>query len=667
MAMAQEAARVQALAPITVTGAGEDPDQTIVATQTATGEKLDTDLVDSSAAVSVVTQKELQTRGVNTIEQALSYSAGVSVDEYGSDNRYDYFRIRGFSQNAAGSYLDGLATRTLNFTGPKLEPYGLERIDILKGSTSTLFGLNAPGGLVNAISKRPTDYPMGEAYTTLGNDHAETGVDFGGPIDGAGIWRYRLTAKWQDANDGSKYQKDDRLYIAPAVTWAPSDATELTVLGQFQDNEGNSGNSLPVGTTLSPDTFFGEPDFSAMNRTQRSIGYQFRHDFGGGLTLRQNARYSNLDLLYQQAYLSAYSDTGRAAYQVEGKLTQRQIDTQLQYDRQWGRVAGRTLVGADYGDYEVNEQAFSGTAGAIDPRDPGYCGMACISLGSAVPTHIDMETKGVYLQQELTFDDRWILTLGGRKDWVDTDTGTDTSNTQDAFTKRVGLTYKATPDWSVYANYSESFEPVGAYYAGQLATARPQRGEQYEIGSKFRPEGMNALFTIAAFDLSQTNVARSNADFSISQVGQVDVRGLELEGRAELSDHFNLSLAYSYWDAEIKDGANAGNRPQLTPEHLVSLWADYTIAGNDTWGDLTLGGGLRYLGRRYADDANEASISSNVLVDAMASYQIDKQTEVALNVTNLMDREYVSTPSLDGTALFYGPEREVQVTLRRSW
>lgn len=259
----------------------------VVAGYTATGSKTAAAIIDVPAQVSVVTSQEMKTRAPDNLMQALSYTASVSLDEYGSDNRYDYYRIRGFSQTGNGTYRDGLPLRTFNFTGGSIEPYSVQRIDILKGSTSTLFGLNGPGGLVNVITKRSQELAFGEAYTTLGERHAEIGLDFGAPLDDAGVWTYRVTAKKQDAKQDSKYQDDDRFFIAGALAWNPTDQTSLTMLANYYDSDGNTRNNIREGSTAPHDTFFGEPDLSAMDREERSLGFELSHDFGNGLTFRQ--------------------------------------------------------------------------------------------------------------------------------------------------------------------------------------------------------------------------------------------------------------------------------------------------------------------------------------------------------------------------------------------
>jgi iron complex outermembrane receptor protein len=652
------------------------PDGSIVAARSATGSKTDTPILDLPAAVSVVTEEELKKRNAENLDEALAYTAGVATDEYGSDDRYDYYRIRGFYQTGQGTYRDGLPMRIYGFTGSRLEPYGMQRIEVLKGSTSTLFGLNAPGGLVNAITKRPESTKFGEVYTTLGDGHVETGTDFGGPIGTTGDWSYRLTAKWQDGDNGADHTNDDRLYVAPALTWSPSDATSLTLLGDYNRRDGNTSHGIPLGTGIDPETYLGEPDFDAMDTEEKNLGYQFSHDFGNGLQFRQNARYTDLDLTYESVYGATPNPAaGRSAWAVYGEAERFGIDSQLQYDANYGRIDSRTLMGTDYSNDKTREYRVFGSAAGINIYNPAYCGRACITLPPGYTWSNRQSAQGVYLQEELTLDQRWILTLGGRYDHVRTRSELPDSKlaydaTDDAFTKRAGLTYKVTDGISVYANYSESFEPTAADRSSLVGTPKPQEGEQYEVGAKYRPEGIDALFTVALFDLTQTNVPYYVSTTTQSQIGEVNVRGVELEGKMAMTDRLNMTLAYSYWNSEIvEDGiaTNQGNRPQLVPEHLASVWADYTIPESDTRGDLTFGLGVRFVGSSYTDNENTIEIGSRTLVDAAVRYAINKSTALSVNATNLFDEEYISSVNTYENSAYYGDGRAVKATLKYTW
>ncbi|MNR78329.1 Ferrichrome-iron receptor precursor [compost metagenome] len=678
-ALAQNAEETDAgtmLKPIILQGDGSPvgPDSTIVAKSSRTSSKTDTPILDSAAAVSVVTEKELEERGVKTLDEALSYTPGVLTDVYGSDNRYDHYLIRGFYSTGQSTFLDGLPVRSINFTGSRMEPYGMQRMEVLKGANSTLFGISQPGGIVNAISKRPQDYKFGEIYTTFGEDHIETGTDFGGPIDPDGVWSYRLTAKWQDAKQGIEYSQDDRVYIAPALTFSPSADTDFTLLTSYNKRNGSTSHSIPYSLRdeIDSETYLGEPDFDNMDTIERNIGYDFRQNLGNGLEFRQNARYTNLDLTYEGVYAtSADPAADRGALGVYGEAKRFDIDNQLQYDASFGLFDSRTLLGVSYEHDKLRERRLDGVLPAIDPFDPVYSGAGSIGFYPASITEGTQATKSIYLQEELTFDKRWILTLGGRYDHADTDSGSD-SAVDEAFTPRAGLTFKATDELSFYGSYVESFQPIGASRSTLVGEAKAQEGTQYEIGAKYQPLGTDMLFTAALFDLTQKNVLQygSAPTYFQYQIGKINVRGLELEGKVALSDTLNLTAGYSYWDAEIEEdlvAANVGKRPARVPKNMVSLWADYTIPGNGILGDLSLALGMRYLGPTYADDANTIALASRTLFDAAIRYKVKDDVTLSINATNLFDKEYVTHVDTSSMSAFYGDRRKVLATLKYTW
>lgn len=665
------------LAPVLVEGGSDalNDRETIVAEGSEAGSKTDTPLLDTSASVSVVTEKELTKRAVENLDQALAYTAGVATDTYGSDNRYDFYFIRGFYATGLGSYRDGLAMRVKGYTGTRIEPYAMERIEVLKGSNSTLFGLNAPGGLVNAVTKRPTEDPFGEVYTTVGDGHVEIGTDVGGPIDPEGKWLYRFTAKAQDGQNETEYSNDDRLYVAPALTWKPTDATELTFLTNYYKRDGNTSNGIPYGSGLDPDTYLGEPDFDNMDTEEWNVGYEFSHDFGNGLKFRQNLRYTDIDLTYESVYAGTDDlSVSRSAWAVYGEGQRFAVDSNFLYETGLGVVDSRSLVGLDYYQDSFSERRAFGSASGIDVNNPVYCGRSCVTLPTPYRWNQDQTSLGVYGQEELTLFDKLILTLGGRYDSVDTDISMPDydsyySDRQEAFTGRAGVTYKLRDDLSVYANYSESFQPLSPATV-VINTPKPQEGTQYEVGVKYRPDWADALFTFAAFDLTQTNVPYYVTATTQEQVGEVRVRGIELEGKLALTDQMNVTLSYSYWDPEImEDGisGNTGNRPQLVPNHLASAWVDYTIPGRGRFNDLTIGAGLRYFGSTYADNENTLKLDAYTLVDASLSYKLFDKATVQLNATNIFDERYIASVSTYSNTAFYGDGRAVKATFRYRW
>ncbi|PRY75470.1 iron complex outermembrane receptor protein [Yoonia maritima] len=663
----------QMLGTITLDTASDE--ETVVASSTTSSSKTDTDLLDAPASVSVVTAKEVEARGAQNLEQVLSYTSGVMVNEWGGDDRYDAFRIRGFDQLANGTYRDGLPVRGEFFTFGRREPYAFERIEVLKGSNSSLFGLNAPGGLVNGVTKRPTGEAFAETYVTLGEDHSEVGADFGNTLNDDGSLSYRVTTKVQDGAYGYDYSTDDRRYLAVGLTYAPTNATTLTFLADYKEHDSVPGVGFSDTLDVDIDTFLGEPDFNKMDTVESNIGFQFDHDFGGGLSFGSTARYMELDLTYEQVYGATSDPTAaRSAFAVDGHSEQFAIDNRLQYERSFGRVESQTLVGLEYTWFQMDEASKYGSASGIDANDPNYCGTACITVPDYIVWAPELKTTSLYVQEELTFDDRWIATLGGRYDVIDMASnvsydvysGIDTTvpeDTVEAFTKRFGLTYKATNDLSVYANYSESFQPNLTNIS-----LESQEGEQYELGMKYRPAGMNALFTASIFDLTQTNVNTQVSPTESRQIGEVNVRGLELETKAEISNNFSLLSSYAYWDAEIVDdgiATNEGNRPARLPKHIASVWANYAIEDLDSLGDMNFGLGARFMGQTFGDDANTTNVKSYTVVDAAFGYAVTENVDLQLNVTNLFDTEYMTT-SYYGSE-YYGDGRTTRATLKYTW
>ncbi|KRA67497.1 TonB-dependent siderophore receptor [Rhizobium sp. Root651] len=670
--LAQEAANTSGstvLERITI-DSGDNDQKSIVATRTTSGSKMATDILDTPASVSVITAKEMQQRGVQTVEEALQYTAGVITDFYGSDDRFDYFKIRGFD---AYTYRDGL-TLGRPFGALREETYAYERVEVLKGGNSTTFGVSDPGGSVNYSTKVPKRARFGEAYVTGGSySRAETGFDFGDNITSDDTLSYRLTGKLRNADAEYDYSRDDEKFFMGGLTWRPTDVTSLTVVYDHLNKDGvPGGGGHPVGSHFDRSRFFGEPDYNYRGTNRNSLSVMFDHDFGSGLTLSSNARYSKTNTDFGYAYISSTPTNGstianRSYFGNETETENFLIDTRLQYDTRFENVESRSLVGVFYNDYTSGSKNYFGSAPSINWMNPVYTGApASVPLFSNSLT--DQKTKAIYLQQDLTFFDRLIVSAGLRNDWIDTDqtnrlNGTTASGDISELTKRIGVSYKVTNEIAPYISYAESVVPASGL------SVEPERGEQIELGIKYRPEAFPALFTASIYDLKKNNITVTSPITSLpTTIGEVRVRGLDLEAKAEVTDNLSLTAAYSYLDAEITEngtGGNVGNRPQFVPEHQASLWVNYTLEGNDHFGDMTFGLGGRYTGAYYFDNANKVSTGSSVTVDAAFSYKIQETASLDVNVSNLFNEKHVAYGGFG--ADFYNPGRAFSVTLRKTW
>jgi iron complex outermembrane receptor protein len=654
---------------VNVSGVGTDDDRnSIVATTTTSGGKIAAPLLDTPASVSVITAKEVQQRDAQTTEEVLQYTAGVSTDFYGSDDRFDFFKIRGFD---AYTYRDGLVIGA-PFGGVREEPYAFERIEVLKGANSTTFGVSDPGGAVNYVTKTPKNEKFGEAYISGGAfGTAEIGADFGDNITVDETLSYRLTGKVRVGEGEYDYSRDETQFVMGGLTWRPTDATTLTVVYDHLSKEGVPGSGgHPVGSDFDRDVFFGEPDYNFRGVDRDTLSVMLSHDVGYGLSFSSNARYSNTASDFGYAYISATPTDGstlasRAFFGNESTRENFVIDGRVQYEASWGMVDSTTLVGLEHNSSYATNKTYWGPAPSIDWLNPVYTGApgTVPLIGS---TTNDQKTNAAYVQQDLTFD-RLTATIGLRNDWMDVDqtnnlTGALTAAEFSEFTKRGALTYKLTDELAAYVSYAESAVPASL-------SVEPERGEQWEAGIKYQPDAFPALFSAAVYDLTKNNMTRTNpATLMQETIGEVRVRGIDLEAKAEVMENLSLTVAYSYMLSDIVEngtGGNEGNELSFVPNHIASLWVDYTLPSNGVIGDMTFGLGARYSGSYFFNDTNTQSAGSSIVFDAAFNYKVQDNTTLQLNVSNIFDEKHVAYGGFG--ADFYNPGRTVTATLRQTW
>ncbi|MQM38194.1 Ferrichrome outer membrane transporter/phage receptor [wastewater metagenome] len=681
-AHAQEASETEGevyrLSPILVDSAVQPDDDanSIVAHELWVGGKVATSVLDTPASVSVITEKEIEERNAETVEEVLNYTPGIITDYYGGDDRNDYFLVRGFQ---ASTYRDGMTLGSMR--GVREEPYAFERVEVLKGANSTLFGPSDPGGSVNYVSKTPKFERFGEGYVQGGSfDHREAGFDLGDTLNETSTLAFRLTGKVKDSELEYDHSRDDEKFVMGSLTWEPSIDTSLTVVADYLKREStpNSGG-YPLDREYDRSRFFGEPGFNYHDVERGTVSAMFEHDFGGGLSVRANARYS--DLTDDSGYVYLYDFAGRTGdvlsrYYFGGDSSAEEVigNTMLQYDASVGPVDSSTLAGVEYRDASSDSNSFYGLASSIDVSDPVYSGGPS-STSPYREEDTDYEAKSLFLQQNLSFYDRVIVTGGVRHDWLDLESSGQESGAafddSDDFSEssfRGALTYKVTDEISSYVSYVESVAPpqVGV---------EPERGEQYELGVKYRPSGINAMFTASVFDLTKKDitvaVVQDNGAIERELIGESRVRGFEIEGKAELTENLSLLGGYSYLDTEVIESGPVrgedveGNEFASVPNHLASIRARYVVPVSGLRGDLSLGAGARFVGSYYFNQQNSNGQSdSTVLFDASAGYDVTENVDLRVDVSNLLDEQHVVG---SGTANYYNPGRTIMASLRYNW
>ncbi|HAX5086959.1 TPA: ferrichrome porin FhuA [Escherichia coli] len=691
------------------------PPATIAARQSATGTKTDTPIQKVPQSISVVTAEEMALHQPKSVKEALSYTPGVAVGTRGASNTYDYLIIRGFAADgqSQNNYLNGLKLQGNFYNDAVIDPYMLERAEIMRGPVSVLYGKSSPGGLLNMVSKRPTTEPLKEVQFKAGTDSLfQTGFDFSDALDDDGVYSYRLTGLARSANAQQKGSEEQRYAIAPAFTWRPDDKTNFTFLSYFQ-NEPETGyygwlpkegtvEPLPNGKRLPTDFNEGAKN-NTYSRNEKMIGYSFDHEFNDTFTVRQNLRFAQNKVSQKSVYgygmcsdplytkdqealkaspclsipQSQWGHTLTRQYVIDNeKLENFSVDTQLQSKFATGSVDHTLLTGVDFMRMRNDIDSWFGYAGSVAPSDIYNLDRSDFDFGAhpnpSGPYRVLLKQKqtGLYVQDQAQWD-KVLVTLGGRYDWADQssfnrDYGNKSERDDKEFTWRGGVNYLFDNGVTPYFSYSESFEPASQTDANGDLFA-PSKGKQYEVGVKYVPEDRPIVVTGALYQLTKTNNLMADPNGSLFSVegGEIRARGVELEAKAALSASVNVVGSYTYTDAEYTtDTTYKGNTPAQVPKHMASLWADYTFFDGPLSG-LTLGTGGRYTGSSYGDPANSFKVGSYTVVDALVRYDLARVgmagSNVALHVNNLFDREYVAS-CFNTYGCFWGAERQVVAT-----
>jgi iron complex outermembrane receptor protein len=672
---------------VVVTGARTD-------NEASAGTKSNTPLIETPQSISVIDRGELDLRGVDSLSEALHYTAGVSPEIRGDTaGRYDLLNIRGFSPD---QYLDGLRLiQSVNgYAVPQIDITTLDRIEVVKGPASVLYGEASPGGIVALTSKMPTAQPMGEVQLSGGSyGYVQGAFDLGGPIDHDGKFLFRLDGMADRSDTEIRLSESLRYTINPALTWRPDSKTSWTILYSYtHDPKGGDYGADPVQGSLLPnpygrvaeDFYDGEPGYERFRRTQNAFTSLFTRDLGDGWSFHQNTRYMRITTDYESVYQYGLAADDRTlersvAVAKEGvdNLT---LDNQITGALKTGPVSHNLVFGVDFQHTGQTEAAgFGGTVGGLDIFDPVY-GSAVTPPATSFSVRLNLEQTGVYAQDQIGLD-RFRLMLSGRYDWVDSSQydrlgDTTTAQSKGKFTGRAGLLYLFDNGLAPYVSYSTSFQPQTAESVnGEVLP--PTEGKQTEVGLKYQPHFWDTLLTFSLYDLRQTNVATSDPaepTFSVA-AGEVRSKGVELEGHTKPLPGVVVSGSYTYIDNMVtKDNTGlVGTRPYGVPQQTANLFGVYSFQSGVAQG-AGLGGGVRFIGQSFNGVAGSGALTvpSATLFDLIATYDFShlnpawKGLSLNINVDNLFDARYISA-CYSTYWCWYGAQRDARATVRYRW
>lgn len=667
-----------------------------VARRSGTGTKTDTPLIETPQSLSVVTADQIEATGSLRLADALAYTPGIDVAANGTDSRYDWLTMRGFDLYSPGFFLDGLALRNVgNFAVWQIENYAAERIEVLRGPASVLYGMSNGAGMVNVVSKRPTAERRGEIQVQWGTyGRKQAMADMSGPVDAQGTLLYRAIGLARDARLPAGGMPDDRVFAAPSLTWQPSAATALTLLGQYGHVHAGVytrgrravGSLIPtaIGTTVPIGFSAAEPDFDRLQQDQWSIGYLLEQRLGSAWKVRQNLRFSEVDSDLRQVSAgdfvtvdlinlrnpTNFQTVSRNVFVAQDNTQNFGIDTQVEGQFDTGSLHHTFLFGVDYQNSRFDTVLRFGPAPAINVYRPAY-GQAVTIPGPYQDSLTRLAQTGIYAQDQIKLGDRWVASVGVRNDHAitrvaDRASGAAFRIADEKTTTRAGLVYLGPNGWAPYISYSTSFTPTAAIDPLTGRAFKPETGRQYEAGLRFQPVGRNDSYSIAIFDLRRKNYITYDRDFMPKQTGEALVRGLEFEGKVEPLPGMNLIGAYSYTPtARVVSSATPaaiGRQAVAMSRHKASLWLDQRFDGG-----LQLGLGGRYVGpnRGNEEAVRPYKVPAYLVLDALAAIDLGRW-RLAVNARNLLEETYFANCDAFGSC-YYGEPQRVTATLSFRW
>lgn len=637
-----------------------------LAPSASTATRTDTPLDQIPQSIQVIPQSVLEDQQVFRLNDALRNASGVVSSSL--DQRGPRFIVRGF--NSAEIVRDGF--RLLNAGGSGNVGYqelsNIEQIEVLRGPASVISGAVQPGGVINLVTEQPQPEPAYEIGLRVGNQGlVEPSIDLTGPLTEDGSLLYRLNALYRREDFYRDFDVPiERFFIAPVVSWAIDDRTDLAVELEYstETRPADFGGLPAFGERVAPVPFnriTGEPDDEARNE-RFNVGYRFEHRFSESWKVRNSFRYLRFDpeFIANVAFQVINPNTGdlfRAWIQNNQLVDTYELQTNVVGEFSTGSIEHTLLMGVDLFRRDLTASSRLDTTPQLpffNIFNPVYGVPRPASFSDPLPVESTARTDnlGIYVQDQVTLADNLFFLAGIRYDTVSQSSenlANNTTDTQsdDAFSPRVGIVYQPFEDLSLYTSYSTSFSPnSGTTRSGEII--EPERGQQFELGARADFFNGRLSANLAFFNLTKRNVATADPTALPGQnfvvaTGEQRSQGIELDITGEILPGWNIIANYAYTDADITQDNSGleGNRLFGVPEHNANLWTTYEIQQGDLAG-LGFGVGFNYVSERFGDNANSFVLDSYFLTNAGIFYRRNNW-EFALNARNLFDVAYIDS------------------------
>lgn len=657
---------------------------------TKTAAKIEAELRDIPQTVNVIPETLFRDQGARSMNEVLRNVPGVGFSN--GDGQRDQVTIRGFSA-IADQFIDGVRDDALYYR----ELANIEQVEVLKGPASVLYGRGSSGGLINRITKKPTDKAFTDVTTTVGSwNMKRIELDTNQPLgDAVG---FRLNAAVEDSDSFRDQGFTERNFIAPSLQFNISDKTKLLIQVENLEDKRITDFGVPAinGRPVNVDssTYYGSSDARDDDYTESDVlsgAVTLEHQFNNDWKLKNTFRAYDYDLNRNNTVVFKVATNTLLASRRHSFIDRQEHgyfnQTDLSTNADWLGMKHALLFGMELGYQDKDAQSgnFSPAPPDVNIFNPQpFNNLGTTRIATSRTSSLS-QTVGFYVQDLITLNPEWKALVGLRHDRFDqvTDnliTGARFGRTDNEYSPRTGLVYQPTPWASMYASYTMSFQPSQETFAlaANNTDIAPEETTNYEVGAKLDFLGGNLSTMVSLFRLERTNIKSTDPTDStkLIPVGEQRTDGLELSVSGRPAHGWDIAAGYAFLDAEITDspstmgvplsptGANIqvaleGNRPSLTPRHSGNLWL--TRRFDNGFG---LGGGVVLMGEQYASPSNVVKLPGYARADMTAFYET-KKYEVRLLVNNIFDREYFASAhggvDLDNTP---GAPRNAQLSLK---
>jgi catecholate siderophore receptor len=639
-----------------------DLEKSYKAKRSTSATKTDTLLIDTPQSITVITKELIRDQDLRSMNDIARYVPGISVAQ-GEGNR-DTLVFRG-NGSTGDFFIDGIRDDVQYYR----DFYNIDSVEALKGSNAMIFGRGGSGGIINRVSKQAEWKNIGDISVTAGSwNNRRFTIDAGNALNQDVA--LRVNAMWDQSDSFRKGFNSKRSGINPSIAIRAGENTSINLNAEIYKDERVADRGIPSfqGKPLvtNNSTFFGNAELSPTWSNAKSLSSLIEHDFGNGWTLRNRSRFSDYDKFYQNVYPGAVSSNGTTvAIGAYNNATQRKNffnQTDFMFTAQLGQIQHQLLAGLELGQQDTDNKRNTGYFLSVSPTatsinvpvsDPIVRTAVTFKQSASDATNNSKaNTRAIYIQDQIKFSPQWQAILGLRLDSFDVDFLNLRSNEKisvqdNPVSPRAGLIFKPSNNMSLYSSYSISFVPRAGDQLSSLNASNkafdPEKFTNIELGMKWDiSSNLNA--TAAIYQLDRSNVAMTDP-LNTSKTILVDAQrsqGLEVALAGNVTEQWNIMLAYAYQDAKItknlSSSIKAGATLAQVPTNSASIWNRYQF--NDAW---SAGLGVSYTGERFPSTDNTVVLPAYTRVDGALFYTLSNTMKLQLNIENIFNKNYYAS------------------------